>query len=79
MKNVVLFAALCVATTAAAQTKTGGISTKMLNEIQSENSLKATDRALVNAIAGNAIDDLAKNHQNAKTRSHLVAAGCSVA
>ena len=66
MKNVVLFAALCVATTAAAQTKTGGISTKMLNEIQSENSLKATDRALVNAIAGNAIDDLAKNHQNAK-------------
>ena len=66
MKNVVIIAALCVATTAAAQTKEGGISAKMLNEIQSENSLKPTDRALVNAIAGNAIDDLAKNHQNAK-------------
>lgn len=57
---------LCVALTAAAQQKDGDISTKMLDEIQKENTLQTTDRALVNAIAGNAIDDLAKNHKNAK-------------
>ena len=66
MKKGLLFTALCVALSAQAQQKSGGISAKMLSEIQSENTLQPTDRALVNAIAGNAIDDLAKNHQNAK-------------
>ena len=66
MKKGLLFAALLVALSAQAQQKSGGISAKMLSEIQSENNLQPTDRALVNAIAGNAIDDLAKNHQNAK-------------
>ena len=55
-----------MALTAMAQNKDGGISTKMLDEIQKENALQASDKALLNAIAGNAIDDLAKNHQNAK-------------
>ena len=65
MKNVLILAALCVTMTAQAQTKSGGISEKMLQEIEKENVLQATDRALVNAIAANAIDDLAKNRQNA--------------
>ena len=65
MKKGLLFVCLCVALMASAQTKDGGISKTMLDEIQKENKLQAADRALVNAIAGNAIDDLAKNHQNA--------------
>jgi len=56
---------MCVALTASAQTKEGGISEKMLSEIEKENVLQASDRALVNAIGANAIDDLAKNRLNA--------------
>ena len=66
MKKGLVIVGLCVALTAMAQNKDGGISTKMLDEIQKENALQASDKALLNAIAGNAIDDLAKNHQNAK-------------
>ena len=65
MKNVLILAALCVAMTAQAQTKAGGISEKMLQEMEKENVLQPADRALVNAIAANAIDDLTKNRQNA--------------
>ena len=56
---------MCVALTASAQKREGGISKKMLSEIEKENVLQASDRALVNAIGANAIDDLAKNRQNA--------------
>ena len=66
MKKGLVIVGLCVALTAMAQNKDGGISTKMLDEIQKENALQASDKALLNAIAGNAIDDLAKNYQNAK-------------
>ncbi|MDE6012846.1 MAG: C1 family peptidase [Prevotella sp.] len=38
----------------------------MLSDIQKENQLQASDKALMNAIAGNAIDNLAKNHENDK-------------
>ena len=65
MRKGLLFAMLCMALTAQAQTKNGGISEKMLSEIEKENVMQASDRALVNAIAANAIDDLAKNRQNA--------------
>ena len=58
--------ALCMTLSGYAQTKDGGISDKMLREIQKENNLSGTERALVNAIAANAIDNLAQNHQNAK-------------
>ena len=54
-----------MALAAHAQTKDGGISKKMLSEIEKENVLQASDRALVNAIGANAIDDLAKNRLNA--------------
>ena len=65
MRKGLLFAMLCMALTAQAQTKNGGISEKMLSEIEKENVMQASDRALVNAITANAIDDLAKNRQNA--------------
>ena len=50
---------------AMAQKSVGGISQKMLNDIQKEQKLEAGDRALVNAIGANAIDNLAQNRQNA--------------
>ena len=65
MKRQLLLAGLLVTLTASAQTKEGGISAKMLSEMQKENKVESTDRALMNAIAANAIDDLAKNHGNA--------------
>ena len=65
MRKGLVFAMLCVALTATAQKKDGGISKKMLSEIEKENVMQASDRALVNAIAANAIEDLAKNRQNA--------------
>ena len=49
----------------AAQTGNGGISAEMLQQIQQQNAPTATDRALRNALAANAIDLLAKNQQNA--------------
>ncbi|WP_027449446.1 C1 family peptidase [Xylanibacter brevis] len=66
MKKELLMMTLCMALSAHAQTKDGGISDKMLKEIQKETNLSGTERALVNAIAANAIDNLAQNHQNAK-------------
>ena len=65
MKKGLIMIALCMALAAHAQTKDGGISEKMLSEIEKENVLQASDRALVNAIGANAIDDLAKNRLNA--------------
>ena len=65
MRKGLLFVMMCVAFSALAQTKDGGISKKMLSEIEKENVMQASDRALVNAIAANAIEDLAKNRQNA--------------
>ncbi len=66
MRRNFLFIGFCLAMTATAQTKNGGISEKMLSDIQKENQLQASDKALMNAIAGNAIDNLAKNHENDK-------------
>jgi bleomycin hydrolase len=66
MKKQLLFMALCLSLSAQAQQKSGGISDKMLKEIQKDNELNGTERALVNAIAANAIDNLAQNHKNAK-------------
>ena len=59
-----LLLSVCVALHTAAQ-RSGGISEKMLKEIQKEQQLGTSDKALINAIAGNAIDNLAQNHQNA--------------
>lgn len=60
-----LAAAMLLATTASAQTKAGGISQAMLNDIRSSQKMTTADRAIANAIAANSIDALAKNHANA--------------
>jgi len=65
MKKKLLLVALCLPFIATAQTKEGGITQQMLRDIQKEQKLTPADRALINAIAANSIDDLAKNHQNA--------------
>ena len=65
MKQLVLLVCLAVDTSASAQTKGGGISQKMLSEIQKEQQLTPADRAFQNAIAANNIDELTKNHLNA--------------
>ena len=66
MKKQLIFAvALAVCLTASAQTKDGGISAQMLQQIEKQNAPTASDRALRNALASNAIDLLAKNQANA--------------
>ena len=65
MRTILIAAALAVVMTAAAQTKPGGISPQMLQQIQQHSAPTASDRALRNALAANAIDQLAKNQQNA--------------
>jgi bleomycin hydrolase len=65
-KRHILFA-MAVAVTAMghAQTSGGGISTAMLGEIKKAQKTNASDKALINALATNSIDALAKNHANA--------------
>ena len=64
-QQLMLAAAMLLATTASAQTKAGGISQAMLNDIRSSQKMTTADRAIANAIAANSIDALAKNHANA--------------
>ena len=65
MRIQLLIASLCLATSVQAQSKDGGISDKMLSEIKKEQKLTPADKALMNAIAANAIDNIAVNHENA--------------
>jgi len=65
MKKSVLFVICSLIFGHAMAQKGGGISQKMLGEIQKEQKLTASDRALVNAIGANAIDNLAQNRDNA--------------
>lgn len=62
MKTTLILLGLTLALSASAQQKDGGISKKMLSTIEKEQQLGPTDRALVNAIASNSIDALAKNY-----------------
>ena len=55
--------ALCMTATVNAQT--GGISPKMLGEIQKQNKMTSAENALANAIAANSIDNLAQTRNNA--------------
>ena len=79
MKKTMILVALALMTANAinAQTANGGISDDMLKEIQKGGALTVADRALSNAIAANAIDDLAKNRKNARrfTTTTLAPAG----
>jgi len=56
---------LCGLTAATAQTKGGGLSADMLKDIVKENKQAPAGTALINAVGSNAIDDVAKNRQNA--------------
>ena len=56
---------LMAAMGAGAQTKDGGISRQMLQQIAQQHAPTASDRALRNALAANAIDNLAKNQAHA--------------
>ena len=65
-RNVIsVFCVVCAVATTSAQTKSGGISQEMLKDIQKEVVAEPVNKALVNAVAANSIDALAKNHQNA--------------
>ena len=58
--------ALAVALMTTAQTRDGGISEKMLQQIEQQNTPTASDRALRNALAANPIDNLARNQAAAR-------------
>ena len=64
MKRIVsIVCVMCACLTSFAQ---GGISPQMLKQIQQSQKQTAADRAIGNAIAANAIDNLAKNHETAR-------------
>jgi len=66
MKHQILFAlGLMAALSTSAQTKQGGITPQMLQQIEQQQAPTASDRALRNALAANAIALLAKNRQHA--------------
>ncbi len=65
MKKTLLLS-LCIAAAGMmqAQTRGGGISTEMLQQIEKAQSQNPAYKALTNAIASNSIDDLSKNYKN---------------
>ncbi len=64
-KNFILMGAFLMATASLmAQTKNGGISSQVLQQIQKSQKSGVADKALFNAISSNSIDDLVKNHAN---------------
>ena len=65
MRKLFLLSLLGMTMSAAAQNKDCGITTEMLQQIQQQNAPSVSDRALRNALAANAIDNLAKNQDNA--------------
>ena len=64
-RHLLVAGCLSLAIAAGAQTKQGGISASMLKDIQKEQSQMPVSKALMNAVAANAIDELAKSRQNA--------------
>ena len=63
--TMIMACLLCGLTAATAQTKGGGLSADMLKDIVKENKQAPAGTALINAVGSNAIDDVAKNRQNA--------------
>lgn len=70
-KQLFMALALAMATHASAQTNQGGITVKMLEEIKGMQTSSPAEKALRNAIAGNAIDDLAKNYNAKPVDNHF--------
>ena len=66
MRNhLILILGLTACLTASSQPKEGGITPQILQQIEKQNAPTASDRALRNAMAANAIDLLAKNQATA--------------
>ena len=61
-KTITLALCLASATTLIAQNQPGGISSVMLQKIETSQKSSPAERALANAFASNNIDDLARNH-----------------
>ena len=64
-KQKIYSLAVAICMTATVNAQTGGISSKMLGEIQTQNKMTPAENALANAIAANSIDNLAQNRNNA--------------
>ena len=64
-KQKIYSLAVAICMTATVNAQTGGISSKMLGEIQKQNKMTQAENALANAIAANSIDNLAQNRNNA--------------
>ena len=64
-KQLILALGLTACLSAVGQTNKGGITSQMLQQIEKQNAPTASDRALRNALAANAIDLLAKNQATA--------------
>ena len=64
-KQKIYSLAVAICMTATVNAQTGGISPKMLGEIQKQNKMTQAENALANAIAANSIDNLAQNRNNA--------------
>lgn len=66
-KTFALGLCFALAASAGAQTKQGGISAQMLQTMEKSQGNATVNKALVNALAANKIDDLAKNFSNKTT------------
>ena len=64
MRKLTIACVLAVAFTASAQDNQGGISQQMLEKIETSAAGMPQSKALVNAVAANNIDELAKNFAN---------------
>ena len=64
-KQKIYSLAVAICMTATVNAQMGGISSKMLGEIQKQNKMTPAENALANAIAANSIDNLAQNRNNA--------------
>ena len=64
-KQKIYSLAVAICMTATVNAQTGGISSKMLGEIQKQNKMTPAENAIANAIAANSIDNLVQNRNNA--------------
>lgn len=66
-KKQIFSLCLLLAASAGEACANGGITAAMLRQMEAVQPQSAAERALANAIAGNKIDDLAKNYRNSAT------------
>ena len=65
MRIMMTLLSVTLALTATAQTAGGGISEQMMQQMERQYAAQPANKALRNAIASNAIDNLTKNQDNA--------------